>query len=89
MFVRYYDKVLDSWSKWKENYTEAGKPYITGDTPVAANSGVCVTKHGFTPSAVIWWDGSSSGVAVSFNETQFVMNSAQTTDRTVNYLIFK
>ena len=89
MFVRYYDIMLACWSEWKEIYTEASKPYITGSVTVAANSDVCVTNHGFTPSAVIWWDGSSSGVAVSFSSTQFTMSLMSTSDRTVKYLIFK
>lgn len=68
---------------------ESGKPYITGSATVAANSSVCVSNHGFTPCAVVWWDGNSSGVAVSFNETQFNINIISTDARTVNYLIFK
>lgn len=68
---------------------ESGKPYITGSATVAANSSVCVSNHGFTPCAVVWWDGSLSGVAVSFSDTQFVMDKTSSVDRMVNYLIFK
>ena len=68
---------------------ESGKPYITGDATVNANSNVCVSNHGFTPSSIIWWDGSLSGVAVSFSDTQFVMDKTSSVNRMVNYLIFK
>lgn len=87
MYFRHHGDT--SWSEWKEIYTSGNKPYVTGSATVAANTNACVSNHGFTPSAVIWWDGSLSGVAVSFNETQFVMGMYSTTDRTVNYLIFK
>ena len=65
------------------------KPYISGSATVAANSDVCVTNHGFMPSAVIWWDGNDSGVAISFSETQFTIEWLSGVDRTINYLIFK
>ena len=77
------------WTAWAEIYTSGNKPYITGDATVNANSNVCVSNHGFTPSSIIWWDGSSSGVAVSFSDTQFVMDKTGSVDRRVNYLIFK
>lgn len=64
-------------------------PYVTGEATVEANSNVCVSNHGFTPCAVVWWDGNSSGVAVSFSDTQFVMDKTGSVDRGVNYLIFK
>ena len=77
------------WTAWAEIYTSGNKPYITGDATVNANSNVCVSNHGFTPSSIIWWDGSLSGVAVSFSDTQFVMDKTGSVDRRVNYLIFK
>ena len=73
-------------AQWK-NICE--KPYIKGSATVLANSTTCISNHGFTPSAVIWWDGNSSGVAVSLNDTQFAINNTSAVDRTINYLIFK
>ena len=78
-----------AWSDWTEMYTSGNKPYVTGSATVAANSTTCTSNHGFTPSAVIWWDGNDSGVAVSFNDTQFVIDKTGSIDRTINYLIFK
>ena len=79
--------VVDSWY---EVYSAGNKPYITGSATVEANSQICVTNHGFMPSAAIWWDSmGTSGVAVSFNETQIVTEKICTSARTVNYLIFK
>ena len=86
-FIRYSQDGV--WSEWKEIYTSGNKPYITGSATVDANSTACASNHGFMPSAVLWWDGSTSGVAVSFNETQFVIEQASASARTVNYMIFK
>ena len=88
---KYYicDMINGIFSGWKDVYTSVYKPYVTGSATAAANSTTCTSNHGFTPSAVIWWDGNSSGVAVSFNDTQFALNNTSAVDRTVNYLIFK
>ena len=86
-FIRYMHDAV--WSDWFEIYTSKTKPYISGSATVAANNTTCVSNHGFTPSAVIWWDGSLSGVAVSFSDTQFTFDKTSSVDRTVNYLIFK
>ena len=86
-YIRYSQEGV--WSDWKEFYTSGNKPYITGSATVAANSTTCATNHGFMPSGVVWWDGNASGVAVSFTETQFVIEQMSTSARTVNYLIFK
>lgn len=83
------DMINGVFSGWKDVYTSGYKPYVTGDATVAANSTTCTSNHGFTPSAAIWWDGNMSGVAVSFNETQFTINNTSTVDRRVYYLIFK
>lgn len=64
-------------------------PYVTGSVTVNANSNVCVSNHGFTPCAVVWWDGSLSGVAVSFSDTKFTIDKTNSVDRTINYLMFK
>lgn len=84
-------RVMDNgvWNDWIEIYTSGNKPYVTGSVTVAANTSYCATNHGFMPSGVVWWDGNASGVAVSFNETQFVIEQMSTSARTVNYLIFK
>ena len=85
-------RVMDNntWYDWKEIYTSGNKPYVTGSATVAANSQICVTNHGFTPSAVIWWESSgSNGVAVSFDDSQFIINVISTGERTINYLMFK
>ena len=74
---------------WKEIYTSANKPYVKGSATAAANSNVCVSNHGFIPSAIIWWDGEASGVSASFDDTQFTINKINTYDRTIGYLIFK
>ena len=88
MFVRHFNG--NRWTEWSEIYASGNKPYITGSATVAANSQICVTNHGFIPSAVIWWESAGlSGIAVSFNETQFNTNIISTDARTVNYLIFK
>ena len=88
---KYYicDMINGGFSGWKDIYTSKYKPYISGDATVAANSTTCTSNHGFTPSAAIWWDGNMSGVAVSFNDTQFTINNTSAVDRTVYYLIFK
>ena len=86
-YIRNYAN--NAWSDWTEMYTSGNKPYVTGSATVAANSTTCTSNHGFTPSAVIWWDGNDSGVAIGFSETSFSMTIADTDDRTVNYLIFK
>ena len=88
---KYYicDVINGVFSGWKDVYTSKYKPYISGDATVAANSTTCTSNHGFTPSAAIWWDGNMSGVAVSFNDTQFTINNTSAVDRTVYYLIFK
>lgn len=88
-FPKYRTLDGGTWGKWIQIYTSANKPYVTGSVTVAANSDVCESNHGFTPSAVIWWDGNKSGVAVSFNETQFVIGQASASERMVNYMIFK
>lgn len=78
------------WTAWAEIYTSGNKPYVTGTATVAANSTICITNHGFMPSAVIYWYGIEGGVAVSSNETQFMLSGvSQNMDRLVNYLIFK
>ena len=88
---KYYicDVINDGFSGWKDVYTSGYKPYVKGSATVAANSTTCTSNHGFTPSAVIWWDGNSSGVATSFNGTQFTFDKTSSVDRTINYLIFK
>lgn len=88
---KYYicDMINGIFSGWKDVYTSGYKPYISGSATVAANNTTCISNHGFTPSAVIWWDGNSSGVAVSFNDTQFTIDKTSSVDRTINYLIFK
>ena len=86
-FIRYMHD--SAWTSWLTIYTSGNKPYITGSATVAANSTTCKSNHGFTPSAVIWWDRNSSGVAVSFNGTQFVIDKTSAVDRMVYYLIFK
>lgn len=75
---------------WEEIYTTRNKPYVTGSATVEADSNVCVTNHGFMPSAVIWWESSVfSGVATSFDDTKFIIGTLSNMDRTINYLIFK
>lgn len=78
-----------SVGNWCAMYSADNKPYISGSATVAANSTTCTSNHGFTPSAVIWWDGNDSGVATWFNETQFAIKITSSVDRTINYLIFK
>lgn len=83
-------RVMDNgvWNDWRT----CGdiKPYITGSATVAANSQICVTNHGFIPSAVIWWESAGlSGVAPSFNDSQFIINVISTDEITINYLMFK
>ena len=78
-----------SVGNWCAMYSADNKPYISGSATVAANSTTCTSNHGFIPSAVIWWDGNDSGVATSFNETQFAIKITSSVDRTINYLIFK
>lgn len=85
-------RVMDNntWYDWKEIYTSGNKPYVTGSATVAANSQICVTNHGFIPSAVIWWESAGlSGVAPSFNDSQFIINVISTDEITINYLMFK
>lgn len=87
-FIRYMHDAV--WSDWFEIYTSNSKPYVTGSATVAANSQICVTNHGFMPSAAIWWDSNgSNGVAPSFNDSQFIINVISTDERTINYLMFK
>lgn len=79
-----------AWSDWTEIYTAGNKPYVTGSATVAANSQICVTNHGFMPSAAIWWDSNGlNGVAVSFDDSQFIINVISTDKMTINYMIFK
>lgn len=85
----YINTYRGSWVGWKEIYTSGNKPYITGSATVAANSNVCVSNHGFTPSAVIWWDGKASGVSAAFGDTQFTVDTIDASDRTIGYVIFK
>ena len=80
---------INSYNGWIEIYTSKTKPYISGSATVAANSTTCTSNHGFTPSAVIWWDGNYSGVAMSFNGTQFTIDKTRPVDRIISYLIFK
>ena len=68
---------------------ESGKPYVTGSATVAANTNICESNHGFIPSAVIWWNSESSGVAKPLSETQFIMDSVSTYERAINYMMFK
>lgn len=85
-------RVMDNntWYDWKEIYTSGNKPYVTGSATVAANSQICVTNHGFIPSAVIWWESAGlSGVAPLFNDSQFIINVISTDEITINYLMFK
>lgn len=85
----FYMNYINSYSGWSEIYTSKSKPYVTGSVTVAANSTTCTSNHGFTPSAVIWWDGNYSGVAMSFNGTQFTIDKTRPVDRIISYLIFK
>lgn len=71
---------------------ESGKPYITGSATVAAHSNVCITNHGFMPSAVIWWENSGGREirsASSFDTTSFNPSVIDTSERVLNYIIFK
>lgn len=88
MWIRHFGGT--GWTLWAEIYTSGNKPYVTGSVTVAANSQICVTNHGFMPSAVIWWDSNgSNGVAVSFDDSQFIINVISTGKMTINYMIFK
>lgn len=88
--IKYRSKDNGNWNEWAEIYTSGNKPYITGSATVAANSQICVTNHGFIPSAVIWWESAGlSGVAPSFNDSQFIINVISTDEITINYLMFK
>ena len=88
MWIRHFGGT--GWTLWAEMYTSGNKPYVTGSATVAADSQICVTNHGFIPSAVIWWESTgSNGVAVSFDDSQFIINAISTDKRTINYMIFK
>ena len=89
VITRGKDVTLDRWNDWCQAYTNLNKPYVTGSATAAANSNVCVSNHGFIPSAIIWWDGEASGVSAAFDDTQFTINKINTYDRTIGYLIFK
>ena len=88
VYKRYIDEIYVG--SWCEVYSAGNKPYVTGSATVAANSQICVTNHGFMPSAAIWWDSNgSNGVAVSFDDSQFIINVISTDKMTINYMIFK
>lgn len=88
--IKYRSKDNGTWNEWEEICTSVNKPYVTGSATVAANSQICVTNHGFIPSAVIWWESAGlSGVAPSFNDSQFIINVISTDEITINYLMFK
>lgn len=91
MFVRYYDKVLNSWSEWKENYTEAGKPYITGSF---SGTSLRTDSLGFQPSYAICNDNGTikHGNIVSLPTQTFIIYQVlfeNLSDTTHEYIIFK
>ena len=77
------------WSDWTEMYTSGNKPYVTGTATVEANTMVCITNHGFMPSAAIWWNLSKSGIAISFNTISITTGWVTSNKTTLNYIIFK
>ena len=91
IFVRYYDKVLDSWSEWKEIYTEASKPYITGSF-----SGTSLRTDSFDvrPSYAICNDNGTIkyGGIISLPTQTFIVYQVlfeNLSDTTHQYIIFK
>ena len=77
------------WSDWAEIYTLGNKPYVTGSATVAADSQICVTNHGFIPTAVIWWDNGISSFSLSFDDKQFAIDAISNVNKTIYYLILK
>ena len=74
---------------WR-NISDDGQGYIVGKTTTAADSNICTTNHGFTPSAVFYWRSTTEFLpAVSFDSTSFRVNITQPTSVSVNYIIFK
>ena len=86
-YIRNYAN--NAWSGWTEMYTSGNKPYVTGSATVAADSQICVTNHGFIPTAVIWWDNGISSFSLSFDDKQFAIDAISNVDKTIYYLILK
>ena len=66
------------------------KPYVTGSVTVAANATTAITNHNFMPSAALYL-GMLNDVrfAPSFTTTSINLADVQTTERTIEYIIFK
>ena len=86
-YIRNY--VNNAWSDWTEIYTAGNKPYVTGTATVEANTMVCVTNHGFMPSAAIYWNSSKFGMAISVSTTDIVTGWVVSDKTALNYMIFK
>ena len=86
-YIRNY--VNNAWSDWTEMYTSGNKPYVTGTATVEANTMVCVTNHGFMPSAAIYWNSSKFGMAISVSTTDITTGWVASENTVLNYMIFK
>lgn len=78
-----------AWSDWTEMYTSGNKPYVTGSSTVTADTMVCVTNHGFMPSAAIYWNSSKFGMAISVSTTDIATGWVASENTVLNYMIFK
>ncbi len=77
---------------WEKMFSSGNLPYITGNAPIKADSSVCVSEHGFIPSAVFWWEGQKANnvyAAVSFDSMSFTTNFSSNVDTDINFIIFK
>ena len=79
-----------AYTDWQKIYTDRNKPYVTGSVTVAANANTAITNHNFMPSAALYL-GIANNVrfAPSFTTTSINLTDAQTTERTIEYIIFK
>ena len=79
-----------AYTDWQKIYTDWNKPYVTGSVTVAANATTAITNHNFMPSAALYL-GILNNVrfAPSFTTTSISLADVQTTERTIEYIIFK
>lgn len=78
------------YTDWQKIYTDWNKPYVTGSVTVAANANTAITNHNFMPSAALYLGiANTVRFAPSFTTTSINLTDVQTTERTIEYIIFK
>ena len=83
---------VNTFNEWNEVYSSNSKPYITGNASVKADSSVCVSEHGFIPSAVLFWETKTTNnvyAAASFDSMSFTVNFLSDVDTDIKFIIFK